>query len=467
MNGISHLGWITAKAFLICVITTPIIRDVFRSYNVVDRPELRKVHRYPIPRVGGMAIALAYGISLISIADIGGSLPDSHSPAWNLIAGASIVFGVGLLDDFFDLKPVFKIIGEVAAACVVFWNGIRVDTIGGASLPLWLSFTVTIAWLLLTTNALNLIDGLDGLCAGMGLLATLTLFGAAVIYGNYPLANATLPLAGALLGFLCYNFNPATVFLGDSGALLIGFLLGCYGMLWTQKAATLLSVTVPLLALSIPLLDVSLSVLRRFLSNRPIFSADRGHIHHKLLERGLSPKRAVLILYSVSVLPAAVALLLSAPSFLRYQAIAVLAFCVVAWIGIRRLRYAEFDMAGHLLFGGEFQRAIDSRVRMDAIESALSRSAGEEEWWEKAVGMARELRCARVRLSARSSRDCILSEENTPLWSFKVPLAEGEYLCLEGSLEANGSTVDLIAFAGVLARTYVASRERWTSVAFR
>ncbi len=466
MDGITHLAWITAKAFLICVIGTPIIRDVFRSYNVVDRPGRRKVHRYPIPRVGGMAIALAYGISLISLGDIGGSLPDYHSPAWTLIAGAGMIFLIGLLDDFFDLKPAFKIIGEIAAASVVFWNGIRVDTLAGAALPVWLSFVVTVAWLLLTTNALNLIDGLDGLCAGMGLLATLTLFGAAVIYGNYPLANATLPLAGALLGFLFYNFNPATVFLGDSGALLIGFLLGCYGMLWTQKAATLLSLIVPLLALSIPLLDVSLSVLRRFLSNRPIFSADRGHIHHQLLDSGLSPRRAVLILYAVSALPAAVALVLSAPSFLRYQAIAVFVFCVGAWMGIRRLRYAEFDMARHLLFSGELLRTIDARVRMGALESALNRSGGEEAWWESVVEIARELKCVRVRLGEGSVRERILSEEDGPLWSLRVPLAPGESLYLEGRLDAQTSNIDLRALASLLARTYQTNRERWASVAF-
>jgi len=466
MHGITQLVWITAKAFLICLIGTPIIRDVFRSYNVVDRPGRRKVHRYPIPRVGGLAIALAYGVSLISLGDIGGSLPDYRSPVWTLIAGAGLVFVIGLLDDVFDLKPVFKIGGEIAAASIVFWNGIRVDSLGGVSLPLWLSFTLTIAWLLLTTNALNLIDGLDGLCAGMGLMATLTLFGAAAIYGNDPLAHATLPLAGALLGFLCYNFNPATVFLGDSGALLIGFLLGCYGMLWTQKAATLLSVTVPLLALSIPLLDVSLSVLRRFLSNRPIFSADKGHIHHKLLDQGLSPKRAVLILYSVSALPAVVALLLSASSLMRYQAIAVFVFCVAAWIGVRRLRYAEFSMAGSLLFRGAFQRTIHARVQMSDLENALNRSAGEDEWWEQVVATARELKCVRVRLEGRSTRDQILSEEDVPLWSLRVPLADGEYLYAEGRLDSHEPNADLVSFADVLARTYVANRERWASVAF-
>jgi UDP-GlcNAc:undecaprenyl-phosphate GlcNAc-1-phosphate transferase len=467
MDGITQLAWASAKAFLIAVIGTPIIRDVFRSYNVVDRPGRRKVHRYPIPRVGGMAIALAYGISLISLGNISGSLPDYRSPAWTLIAGAGVVFLVGLLDDFFDLKPVFKIVGVVIAAFIVFWNGIRIDTLVGVEMPLWLSFVVTVGWLLLTTNALNLIDGLDGLCAGMGLLATLTLFGAAVIYGNYPLAHATLPLAGALVGFLCYNFNPATVFLGDSGAMLIGFLLGCYGMFWTQKAATLLSVTVPLLALSIPILDVSLSVLRRFLMNRPIFSADKGHIHHKLLDLGLSPKRAVLLLYLASVLPAGLALVLSAPNLRRYQAYAVIAFCIAVWIGVRRLRYVEFDMAGNLLFGGEFHKAIDARLRLRTLVVALDHTAGEDEWWARIIDLARELNWVRVRLEGdHSAREQVLSEEVAPVWSFRVPLSESESLYAEGYVETGNSKLDLMEFASVLARTYIRNREKWDSVAF-
>src|SRR5450759_3893937 len=131
MDGITQLAWVSAKAFLVSIVATPIIRDVFRSYNVVDRPGRRKVHRHPIPRVGGIAIALAYAVSLISLRDIGGSLPNYSSPLWTLVAGAGVVFLIGLLDDFFDLKPVLKIAGEVAAAVIVFWNGVRVETIGG------------------------------------------------------------------------------------------------------------------------------------------------------------------------------------------------------------------------------------------------------------------------------------------------------------------------------------------------
>ena len=139
---------------------------------------------------------------------------------------------------------------------------------------------------------------MDGLAAGVGLVATVTMVIAALTQGNLPLALATIPLAGCLLGFLRYNFNGASVFLGDSGSLLIGFLLGCYGALWSEKSVTLVALTVPLLAVSIPLLEVALSIVRRYLRNRPIFEADRGHIHHKLLERGLSPKGAVLTIYA-------------------------------------------------------------------------------------------------------------------------------------------------------------------------
>jgi len=136
-------------------------------------------------------------------------------------------------------------------------------------------------------NAFNLIDGLDGLAAGLGLFATLTTFAAALLQQNFELAIATVPLSGALLGFLRYNFSPATIFLGDCGSQTVGFLLGCYGVLWSQKATTLLGMTAPVMALSIPLLDTALSVARRLLGGRPIFRADRGHIHHRPWIAGL------------------------------------------------------------------------------------------------------------------------------------------------------------------------------------
>ena len=163
-------------------------------------------------------------------------------------------------------------------------------------------------WLVGCTNAFNLIDGMDGLAAGVGLVATVTMLLAALTQNNLPLVLATIPLAGCLLGFLRYNFSGASVYLGDCGSLSLGFLLGCFGALWSDKSVTLVALTVPLLAVSIPLLDVVLSIVRRFLRNRPIFQADRGHIHHRLLDRGLSPRSAVLTMYGLCGLVAVVSL---------------------------------------------------------------------------------------------------------------------------------------------------------------
>jgi UDP-GlcNAc:undecaprenyl-phosphate GlcNAc-1-phosphate transferase len=456
-----ELLWLAGKAFLIALILTPIIRDIFRSYDIVDRPGQRKVHVHPMPRVGGISIAIAYVVSLLTVAVSGDPLAASISPAWKLIPGASLVFITGLLDDFFSLKPVFKVLGLVAAASIVFWSGISIGGVANHPLSLWLDYPLTVFWLLLTSNALNLIDGLDGLCAGMGLVATFTLFTAALLHHNLPLAYATLPLAGALAGFLWYNLNPATVFLGDSGALLIGFLLGCYGMIWTQKASTLLSFLVPLLALSIPLLDVSLSVLRRFLRKQPIFSPDKGHIHHRLLDLGLTPGQAVRVLLLFAALAAAFALLASSSVGGTYWGLIILLFCAAAWVGVRQLRYAEFDIAGRLLFRGELQRTMDARLRLERLDSALEQATSEKDWWNALAQGGKALGLVAIRWTgADGPRHELPIEDTTPAWSFHVPLSETDSIELEGAFPAAMASSDLIGFAEMASRTFPPKRGR-------
>ena len=450
------LFWIAGKALLISLILTPIVRDIFRSYNMVDRPGHRKVHAYPIPRVGGIAIAIAYGVSLIT-----GLGTDSVASlaVWKLLPAAAIVFLTGLLDDFVSLRPLFKIVGLVTAASVVFWSGLHVGDLANQPLPVWLDYPLTVFWLLLTSNALNLIDGLDGLCAGMGLMATLTLFFAAVLHHNTPLAHATLPLAAALLGFLCYNINPATVFLGDSGALLIGFLLGCYGMIWTQKSSTLLSMLVPLLALSIPLLDVSLSVLRRFLRRQPIFSADRRHIHHRLLDRGFSARQAVWVLYLFSALAAALALLSTSSLVGKYQDGVIGLFCIVAWIGIRQLRYSEFDLASHFLFGGGFKRALDGGLKLDRLISELERARDEDSWWNSLVDCGVDLGLTEIRWDGQNgSRVRSLSPQKASPWSFRVWVTNTDSIQITGGLDETPASLDFMKFGETVRRTFCANR---------
>lgn len=447
-----ELLWLAGKAFLIALVLTPILRDISRSFNIVDRPGVRKVHAYPIPRVGGVAIAAAYLFALLSIP--GSQEPFDAQSAWKLIPGASIVFFTGILDDFFSLKPRFKLCGLVVAGSIVFWSGLHIGDLATHSLPVWLDYPLTVFWLLLTSNALNLIDGLDGLCAGMGVVSTLALFVAALLHHNAPLALATLPLTGALLGFLCHNLAPATVFLGDSGSLLVGFLLGCYGMIWAQKTSTLLSLLVPLLALSIPLLDVSLSVLRRFLRKQPIFAPDREHIHHRLLDRGLSPRQAVGVLYLLAAVGAACALVASAPVVGKYQGFIVLLFCLAAAVGIRQLRYSEFDIPSRL-----FIRGMRQKLAIERLGSVLERVDTVDSWWNHLAEAGEPLGLASIQLGGVNgvNRQWRCPGPD-PLWCFQVMLADGDLLEVEGALRQGSDSFDLIRFAEIVRATFPANR---------
>jgi UDP-GlcNAc:undecaprenyl-phosphate/decaprenyl-phosphate GlcNAc-1-phosphate transferase len=428
---VHSLLWLGFRAFIISLVLTPIFRDVFRSYGVVDQPDAaRKVHRYPIPRVGGLAIAISYLVAYVLVRPEGGSpLAQQLSLVWRLLPGAALAFAVGLLDDLFNLRAWIKLAGQIAAAGLACVGGVRVLSIGGTPTNAWWSIPLTILWLLACMNAFNLVDGLDGLAAGVGLFATLTVFAAAMMQHNMVLAVATFPLAGALLAFLCYNFNPATIFLGDSGSLLIGFLLGCYAAIWSNKSATLLGMTAPLMALSIPLLDVALAIVRRFLRRQPIFTADRGHIHHRLLDRGFTPRRVVLMLYGLCGLAAAFSLLqLVVHSF---SGALLLLFGVFVLLGIQYLGYAEFDLAGRLLFSGEFQRSVSAQLELRKFRAALAAAGTPAGCWEVIreacgkFGFQQVRLCLAGEIFEYSADDC-----GAPGWTVRVPLSNGDYAVL-------------------------------------
>jgi UDP-GlcNAc:undecaprenyl-phosphate GlcNAc-1-phosphate transferase len=448
------LLWLGLKSFFLALLLTPIFRDIFRSYKVVDQPdEGRKVHKHPIPRVGGIAIALSYiAAFLIDFRGENELVDQKLTLAWNLIPGAAVIFAVGLIDDFLGLKPWQKLAGQLAGAVLAYWNGVRMMFVGGYEVADWVAFPITIFWLLACTNAFNLVDGLDGLAAGMGLFATLTTFVAAVVQGNDALAMATLPLAGCLLGFLCYNFNPATIFLGDSGSLLIGFLLGCYGVLWTHKMATVLGMMAPLMVMAIPLTDVTLCIVRRALRRRPIFGADRGHIHHRLLDRGLTPRRAVLVLYTVCGLAAGLSLL-QVTFAGRFAAWGMLLFCIIAWVGIHYLGYAEFGLASRLLFGGEFQRAVDAQLCLQTLDRSLSSAKTVEECWAALRQAAVTLGYSHVRLYvAGQSLEEELGGCDQMRWRMRVPLSETDYAEVSCELQSASLPTMVAPLAEVLYR---------------
>jgi len=229
-----------------------------------------------------------------------------------LLPALAVVFGVGLIDDIVSTRPWVRLAAETFAAILAWIGGIRILAIASHSFSGDVeSLVFTVFWIVVCTNAINLIDGVDGLAAGVSLFASITMLIAALLNHNYPMALAVVPLAGALLGFLRYNFAPASIFLGDCGSLTIGFLLGCFGAVWAEKSTTLLGLTAPLIVLAIPLLDVGLAVARRLLRGKPIFVADGNHIHHKLLSRGLTPRHLLFVIYGICAVGSVASLLLT------------------------------------------------------------------------------------------------------------------------------------------------------------
>ncbi len=421
-------------SFLLALLFTPIIRGSIGHHGFLDRPDgVRKKHSAPIPKIGGIAIALsyasAYAVALFLPFSYTHILHESLSSIWRLMLPASVVLLTGVLDDLVGLNAWKKLTGIFAACALALLLGLRVEIHSASSFQQpWVNAIVTVIWLVGCTNAFNLIDGMDGLAAGIGLLATVAMMVAGLTQGNLPLVLATLPLAGCLVGFLVYNFNPASVFLGDSGSLLLGFLLGCYGALWSEKSVTLVAMVAPLLAVSVPMLDVMLSILRRFLRNRPIFTGDRGHIHHKLLDRGLSPKGVVLTIYGFAAVAAALSLLAGALHN-QFSGLIVILFCTCAWVGVKHLRYPEFKTAGEIFFRGGFRRIIDAEARLAELEEKLLSATDLNECWNRILAGSREFGFKGVRMSVCGSifQD---SEDHdiAPLWQLRIPLSSTQYI---------------------------------------
>ncbi len=390
-------------ALLLCLLLTPICRNIFLRLELVDLPDNdRKLHAGPIPRIGGIPIALSYLGALalmLAFAPSHAKIAVQHRGLlYSLLPAAGLVFLTGLIDDLIGLKPWQKLAGQVAGAVWAVMAGAQIHVLDGHPYSAWITIPLSIAWLVGCTNAFNLIDGMDGLASGVGLFATLTILLAALLQGNRGLAMATVPLAGCLLGFLRYNFNPASVFLGDSGSLSIGFLLGCFGVIWSQKSATLLGMLAPAMALALPLLDVGLSIGRRFLRNQPIFQPDRGHIHHRLLALGFEPRGAALVLYFACGIAAALSLLQSSLSY-HVGGFVILLFCAIAWLGIKRLGYIEFSTARRVLSTGGLLRLVQGEVYLSQFREALRHAETHQECWITIRNTCQDLHFASLELT--------------------------------------------------------------------
>ena len=301
-------------AFLVSFILTPLVKRFAFKIGAVDIPQdERKIHKKPIARLGGLAIIIGVVVTIVVNIFFGKYIAWEFSLGKNtlgVLAGCCIIVIIGIVDDIKPQKAKIKLLFQLLAIfCIVFISDIRVRAIsnpfsvtGVLELNYYFSCFVSICWLIGVTNAINLIDGLDGLAAGVSAVSCIAIFLISLILKDINTEMITIILAGSILGFLPYNFNPAKIFMGDTGSTFLGFTLGVISISGTLKAYTTISIIIPLLVLGLPLFDTTFTILRRLCTGRPVMEADRGHIHHRLIDMGFSQKQAVLLMYFASAI---------------------------------------------------------------------------------------------------------------------------------------------------------------------
>jgi UDP-GlcNAc:undecaprenyl-phosphate GlcNAc-1-phosphate transferase len=333
---------------LLSFLLTRSVRSVAVSKGWLFAPEAgRHVHSESVPRLGGVAIFLSFVTVTALLVAISISFHLNTGLSNNILYvlfPGTLIFMLGLYDDFRPVNPYVKFTVQALAGALLFFGGFKVfqlPLLFGEQIFGWIALPLTILWVLWITNAFNLIDGIDGLAAGSALFSTITVFVVSLVSANTSISLLAVVLAGAILGFLRFNFNPATIFLGDCGSLFIGFMLSALALAGAQKTPTIIAVAIPVVSFGLPILETTISVLRRWISGQPLFGADREHIHHMLLDRGLSQRQVVIILYGVSAVFGLLSLFLLYPGG---ATLGIVLFVLGAgiWLGVQRLGYHEF-----------------------------------------------------------------------------------------------------------------------------
>lgn len=289
-------------AFAISIAATPLAKYISIKSNAIDYPKERGMHTKPMPRLGGIAIVLGFLLTVLVLYRFVDDINIRHFVGF--ILGALIIICVGIVDDIKNLPARVKLVFQVIAALIVIKSGIKINVV------LWpvttylqtLSGPITLVWIIGVTNAVNLIDGLDGLAAGVSSIASICLMVLCILTGTESAVMFTAALAGSCLGFLPRNFSPAQIFMGDTGSTFLGYVLAVTSIMGVFKGYAILALIVCLLSLGLPIFDTICAMLRRMITHKPIMQADRGHLHHKLIDRGYTQKQAVLILYGISLI---------------------------------------------------------------------------------------------------------------------------------------------------------------------
>jgi len=324
-------------AFLVSVLTTPAMRWIALKYGIVDQPGHRKVHRKPIAYLGGVAIFLGFFVSMVMFG--------TDSQVTTILIGALAVVVLGVIDDIYMMPATIKLGGQIAIAVGTYMGGVSISYLthpfGGIVQMGWLEFPITVLWIVSMMNTVNLIDGLDGLAGGVSAISAMAVTIIAVQTGQWPAAVLSVAMVGAALGFLKYNFAPASIFMGDAGSMFLGYVLAAVTIIGVLKSVFTISVAVPIIALAIPIFDTAFAIVRRLRNGQPVFSPDKEHFHHQLLAAGLSAKQAVILIYTASFLLGLAAIALG-----FFEGISAIIFLIVtAVIMIGTVRYFRYRVS--------------------------------------------------------------------------------------------------------------------------
>lgn len=366
---------------------TPVVRRLAERYGWLDQPEdARRVHSKAVPRIGGVAVFASVAIALASLPLVDNLVTRSLTDQWHevvaVLLSSTLVFLFGVFDDLHGASAKWKFIAQGVAAVLLYYMGGRIEAVtvpfaGSYPLPPVLGLIFTLVWVVGISNAFNLIDGLDGLATGASLFAALVMLAVSLVTGRPLVTVVSIALTGALIGFLRYNFNPASIFLGDSGSLFVGFLLAALSVTGAQKASTAVAVAIPIMAFALPVIDTSFTIMRRFIGGRPLFEGDREHIHHKLLERGWSQRRVAFVLYGVCALFGMLALLfMSGAGQGKLTGLLLLVTGAAIVLVAGRLRYHEMDEVSAGLRRNLIERKLRAanHIRVRRASRALSKA---------------------------------------------------------------------------------------------
>lgn len=353
-------GVLFAVAAVVTIALTPLARKLAIKLDAIDYPSARRVNMLPIPRMGGVAIfggilaALAvagFGVYSFGWVDPFIDYNGIEVNYWGVLLGTVLIFLVGAVDDVVDLNPKAKMLGQIVAACVIAGSGLLFSSIhnpfGEGYIEFgWVAYPLTVFYLVAFANVINLIDGLDGLAAGITGISAITILLFAVLTGRFDAALFSVILVGVCAGFLKSNFFPASIFMGDSGALLLGFSLGVISLFAVARSALFVSLLVPILAAGVPILDTFFAIVRRKREHRPIDEADKGHIHHRLMRAGFSQRATVLIMWAWTALLAACGVIITWADNLVRIPIFLIA-CAVTAYAIVKLRLLGDALSHH------------------------------------------------------------------------------------------------------------------------